>query len=222
MFTILLLLQALVRAGFSWQDPSSTLIALPSWPSQSTPAPLPSTHLTTTTISPLSSVATPNKPDEVVKAFLTGALLNVRVANKAEECSSIDQSSFVEKTVRFLDNWKTAARVPTQDVDTTKQLLERLIQYQDVYRIIGSKPRTPKGTAPPTWSYPGNIVERIREMRSILEDNGITRGKDSRVLNALDVIFNDVCADTGNISQIPRTVQETVDTVLRGISEGST
>ncbi|KAK6835116.1 hypothetical protein PG987_009810 [Apiospora arundinis] len=217
MYTILLLLPALVRAGFSWQDPSSTLIALPSWPSQSPPAPLPSTHLTTTTISPLSSVATPNKPDEVMKAFLTGALLNVRVANKAEECSSIDQSSFVEKTARFLDNWKTASRVPTQGEDTTKQLLERLVQYQNVYRVIGAESQTQEGTVPSTWNYPGNIVERIREMRSILEDNGIQRGKEPRVIDALDVIFDDVCADTGKISQIPRAVQETVDIVLRGI-----
>ncbi|KAK8137498.1 hypothetical protein PG984_002991 [Apiospora sp. TS-2023a] len=174
-----------------------------------------------------SAVANPTgipipAPDDSTRAFIVGALVNERAAGKAEKCKDMDQGSFVDKTVRFLSNWKADGGVPVvQDRTTTaKQMLERLVQYQDVYRIISSD-SSQAGyyvREAADAKFPANIVGEIREMKSVIEDKGILRGGNDRVLEALDVIFDDLCADTGETSHIPRTVQETVDVVLRGIS----
>ncbi|KAK7955293.1 hypothetical protein PG988_015987 [Apiospora saccharicola] len=186
-------------------------------------------HTATSTASSASTTPTGisiPKPDDSARAFIVGALVNERAADKAVKCKGLDQGSFVYKTVRFLSDWKPDGGVPIiQETKTTtaKQMLERLVQYQDVYRITISDSSGARysGKEAVDAKFPANIVGEIREMKSVIDDRGILRGSNDRVLDALDVIFDDVCADTGKTSRIPRTVQETVDVVLRGISSQS-
>ncbi|KAK7965816.1 uncharacterized protein PG986_000093 [Apiospora aurea] len=172
-------------------------------------------HPSATQSSPSPSTSPPGhaapKPDDNTKAFLTGALVNERAAGKAEQCRDVDQETFVDKAVRFLGAWKPDGGPPARSgTTTTRQLLERLVQYQDVYRLMGME-------TPPSSKLPDNIVEEIRKMKYILDNRGILRGGNDRVLDALEVIFDDICADTGKTAQIPRKVQETVDVILRGV-----
>ncbi|KAK8041530.1 hypothetical protein PG994_014537 [Apiospora phragmitis] len=104
------------------------------------------------------------------------------------------------------------------DLKTAQQMLERLVQYQDVYRTMTSE--GPKGGEDnaPSAKLPANIVEEIHKMNTILDHGGILNGGNVRILDALDVIFDNVCADTGKTGQIPGTVKDTVNLVLRGIS----
>ncbi|KAK8067309.1 hypothetical protein PG997_014056 [Apiospora hydei] len=178
----------------------------------------PSTSPFSSSPSAISTTLPVPKADDSTKAFLIGGLINERAVSKAEKCRYMDQEIFVDKTLRFLGVWKPDGGVSAgSDVLAPKQLLERLVQYQDAYRLVSMEPPRVMVQAL-SANFPDNIVEEIRKMKHILDDRGILRGGNERVLDALDIIFDDLCADTGKTAQIPLKVQEMVDVVLRGIS----
>ncbi|KAK7910643.1 hypothetical protein PG985_013124 [Apiospora marii] len=140
--------------------------------------------VTSTTSSPLASPTgiSISTPDDSTTAFMVGALVNERAAGKAEKCKEIDQGAFVERTVRFLSNWKPDGGAPVVlegKTTTAKQMLERLVQYQDVYRIIssGSSQAGSPGNEAVAMKSPDNIVGEIREMKSIIDDRGDLEGR---------------------------------------------
>ncbi|KAK8119230.1 uncharacterized protein PG998_003856 [Apiospora kogelbergensis] len=175
-----------------------------------TVAPYPPQSSSTSTVSLSPSL------DDSTTSYLFGALLNERAANKAEKCKNTDQGSFVESAVKFLSNWKLDAGVAGQNNETAKQVLERLVHYQDLYAIIFPTQRARRGKSP--LMFPENTVKEIRIMKSVLEEGGVLRGRNGRVIDALDVIFDDICTGNETVAQIPRSVQEMVGVVLRGIA----
>ncbi|KAK8070224.1 hypothetical protein PG994_006840 [Apiospora phragmitis] len=144
-----------------------------------------------------------------VRELLSGALKNARSRNRAKECENFSEN-FANQTLTFLNYWKSEDYyVPREGAPKTeKDLLERLVEYQIVRDTVKDQGRLD--------AFPEAIVDQIRGAHDIVSKEGVSTGAHPHVLNALDTIFNDVCAKTRNV-QIPFRLQEIVDVVLRGL-----
>ncbi|KAK8137499.1 hypothetical protein PG984_002992 [Apiospora sp. TS-2023a] len=149
-------------------------------------------------------------PDQKVRQLLVGALQNARNRNRAKDCQNFSEDIFFNQTMTFLNYWKTEDyHIPREGAPKTeKDLLERLVEYQIVRDTVQEQGRLD--------AFPEAVVDQIRGAHDIVNKEGVLTSSHSRVFNAFDTIFNDVCAKTGK-TQIPFRLQEIVDVVLRGL-----
>ncbi|KAK7937357.1 uncharacterized protein PG986_014225 [Apiospora aurea] len=142
---------------------------------------------------------------------LLASLENCLSRNRAQKCEGLDEVVFVERAYKFLAYWKTEDWEHDTNNQTDRDLLLRLIEYQDVQQTLASENENDR------CPFPDNTVDLIRSARDRVAAEGILKSANARVLDALDVIYDDVCADTKK-AKIPRRVQEMTDIVLRGLN----
>ncbi|KAK8009621.1 hypothetical protein PG989_000554 [Apiospora arundinis] len=99
--------------------------------------------------------------------------------------------------------------VPGEAKQTEKQILERLVVYQTVFLTTRAESEHN--------SFPDNIVDQIQSIGTFVRQPGALVGSDPRVLEALDIVLDDICADTGEAQVAPR-IQQIADIVLRGLA----
>ncbi|KAK6835115.1 hypothetical protein PG987_009809 [Apiospora arundinis] len=150
-------------------------------------------------------------PEENVRELLLEVLRSARARDKTHECDGIGKESFYNESLKFLDHRKTEDYyVPRPDgvQKTEKDILDRLVVYQIVADTIQEQNRQ--------VAVPETLVDQIRSAYNVVKLEGVLTGANPRVLNAIDTIYNDVCAKDGR-SQIPRTLQDNIDVVVRGL-----
>ncbi|KAK7960545.1 hypothetical protein PG988_011759 [Apiospora saccharicola] len=145
--------------------------------------------------------------------------LNVSLANcishhRAQKCEGLDQSTFLERAHKFLGYWETEDWEQDIDNQTEYDLLIRLVKYQDVHRELAE---ATAAQSEQHCTFADNTIELIRRAQARASEAGALKGANSHILDALDVIYNDICADTKK-SKVPPEVQEMTDIVLRGLS----
>ncbi|KAK8022675.1 hypothetical protein PG993_013442 [Apiospora rasikravindrae] len=160
------------------------------------------------TVAPIIS-AIPPLHDQL-ELMLSASLDNCLHHQRAEKCDGLDKVVFVERSNKFLNYWKTDDYNHDGNNQTGRDLLIRLVEYQDVYQtlVTENEDQGPR--------FPDNIVDLVRSARDRATEEGALNSANARVLDALDVIYNDVCADTKK-TKVPRRVQEITDIVLRGL-----
>ncbi|KAK8030347.1 hypothetical protein PG990_000081 [Apiospora arundinis] len=60
-------------------------------------------------------------------------------------------------------------------------------------------------------------MDQIQSLGVLVRESGVFRGSNACILEALDIVFDDICADTGE-AQVPTRIQDSIDVVLRGLS----
>ncbi|KAK7955295.1 hypothetical protein PG988_015989 [Apiospora saccharicola] len=174
-------------------------------PSSSTPSPS-----SPAVPEPTPSRFAPGPDPEDVEDLLKQLLSNTRARRKAKKCNEIsDEDYFVNKTTDFLSQWRTITGIPGEENQTEKQIVERLVIYQIGHQTVRSESLHN--------AFPDNIIDQIRGIAVMVRESAALTGSDPRILAALDVILDDICADTGG-AQVPPRVQQIADIVLRGLS----
>ncbi|KAK8137508.1 hypothetical protein PG984_003001 [Apiospora sp. TS-2023a] len=149
-------------------------------------------------------------PDFNTKSLFLLIKKNLKARRKAGKCDEIEHNDlFFNKTTGFLNQWQTITGVPGETNQTSKQVLERLVVYQAVYQTVRQESVHN--------AFPDNIIDQIRSIGTFVHESGALTAGDPRVIEALDIIFDDVCADTGE-TQVPARVQQMADVVQRGLS----
>ncbi|KAK8030304.1 hypothetical protein PG990_000038 [Apiospora arundinis] len=195
---LLFFILGLAGAGLSSSPPRSTVTVSPLDPT-GTPAP---------TEPPLE--APPPSTDRATEHLILGILRNTKTRRKAKKCNNIsNEGLFVSKTLDFLSQWKAMTGVPGEAKQTEKQILERLVVYQTVFLTTRAESEHN--------SFPDNIVDQIQSIGTFVRQPGALVGSDPRVLEALDIVLDDICADTGEAQVAPR-IQQIADIVLRGLA----
>ncbi|KAK8002161.1 hypothetical protein PG991_014383 [Apiospora marii] len=152
----------------------------------------------------------PGPDPEDVEFLLTNLLHNTRARRKARKCNDVkDDGYFVNQTTDFLGQWRANTGIPGEGSQTEKQIMERLVIYQIVHETVRAESLHN--------AFPDNIIDQIRSIAFMVRESGALLGADPRVLEALDVILDDICADTGE-AQVPARIQQIADVVLRGLS----
>ncbi|KAK6855581.1 hypothetical protein PG995_007732 [Apiospora arundinis] len=146
--------------------------------------------------------------DESTKTLIRHTLYNLKSRSKAQKCIGIEEDYILGRTWQFLNKWQTKTGVPGYDNQTQKQILERLVVYQCVYQSTKSEGY---------WTGFPDIVDQIQSLGVLVRESGVFRGSNARILEALDIVFDDICADTGE-AQVPTRIQDLMDVVLRGLS----
>ncbi|KAK8092357.1 uncharacterized protein PG998_014842 [Apiospora kogelbergensis] len=128
----------------------------------------------------------------------------------SDQCKNVDRDIFVEKAQKFLGYWKKedAAR---NTPESEKEILERLVAYQVVHTTMLTVKEENREV------FPDDLLDYVRSVGDLSRNDGVLTGANPRALRALDVIFDDICADTGKV-EIPDRVQEIVDVMLRGLA----
>ncbi|KAK7955276.1 hypothetical protein PG988_015970 [Apiospora saccharicola] len=104
---------------------------------------------------------------------------NLKGRKKATNCNKIeDDGLFANKTAAFLNQWRTITGI-----------IERLVVYQSVYKTVREESRHN--------AFPDNVIDQIRSIDTFVQESGALTAADPRIIEALDIIFHDVCADTG-------------------------
>ncbi|KAK8015986.1 hypothetical protein PG991_008874 [Apiospora marii] len=153
----------------------------------------------------------PVDPDmpHLLDPALTASLDNCLSRNRARKCEGLKKAVFLERAHKFLSYWRTEDWEHDTTNYTDYDLLIRLVQYQDVHQaLIAENERCP---------FAENTVDLIRGAQARAKEAGALRSANARVLDALDVIYDDICADTKK-TKVPSRVQEMTDIVLRGLS----
>ncbi|KAK8048019.1 hypothetical protein PG996_016083 [Apiospora saccharicola] len=115
---------------------------------------------------------------------------NLKGRKKATNCNKIeDDGLFANKTAAFLNQWRTITGVPGETGQSFKQIIERLVVYQSVYKTVREESRHN--------AFPDNVIDQIRSIDTFVQESGALTAADPRIIEALDIIFHDVCADTG-------------------------
>lgn len=136
-----------------------------------------------------------------------GVLKNALRRNRAKMCQGIDpKGHFLERIHQFLSYWETDDY--STGNKTERDLLVRLVEYQSVYQTMVTQSRQD--------AFPDDIVDQVRSLHDLATKGGALAGANARVLDPLDIILDDVCADTGR-AKVPRRVQEIVDVILHGL-----
>ncbi|KAK8091610.1 hypothetical protein PG997_001971 [Apiospora hydei] len=127
--------------------------------------------------------------DDQLERMLRASLDNCLHYQRAEKCDGLDKDVFVERSIKFLNYWKTDDYNHESNNQTERDLLIRLVEYQDVYQTLVTENEQQK-------HFPDNIVDLVRSARDRVTEEGALNSAKARVLDTLDVIYNDVCADT--------------------------
>lgn len=149
-------------------------------------------------------------PGNTVGNMFIGSLNNCRSRNRAQKCDGLSDNVFVERALKFLSFWKTEDYPHESSNQTEVDLLIRLVEYQDVYQTLVTENDDHQ-------RFPDNIVDLVRSARDRATEEWALLSSNARVLDALDVIYNDICGTTGK-TKVPRRVQEITDIVLRGLA----
>ncbi|KAK8109145.1 hypothetical protein PG984_014946 [Apiospora sp. TS-2023a] len=147
----------------------------------------------------------PGSLDRMLKASLDNCLDR----DRAQKCVGIEESVFLERAFKFLRYWKTGDYPHDSNNQTEKDLLIRLVEYQDVYQTLVTENED-------SHRFPDNIVDLVRSAQDRATEEGAMRSTNARVLDALDIIYNDVCDNTKK-SKVPRRVQEITDIIMKGL-----
>ncbi|KAK7960479.1 hypothetical protein PG996_011126 [Apiospora saccharicola] len=145
-----------------------------------------------------------------LERLLKGSLQNCLSRNRARKCDGLAQDIFMERTLKFLSYWETPDYPHDSTNQTEQDLLIRLVEYQDVYQTLVTESKDAK-------RFPDNIVDLVRSARDRAMEEGALLNANARVLDALDVIYDDICVTT-NKAKVPRRVEEITDIVLRGLA----
>ncbi|KAK8121366.1 hypothetical protein PG999_005486 [Apiospora kogelbergensis] len=148
-----------------------------------------------------------NYPSDMESMFIE-VLQNALKRNRAKMCKGMDQGEpFLERMHKFLAYWETDDYVMGNK--TESDLLIRLVEYQSVYQTMVTQSRQD--------AFPDDIVDQVRSLHALATKASAFVGTNARLLDPLDIILNDVCADTGG-AKVPRRVQEIVDVILHGLT----
>ncbi|KAK7965814.1 uncharacterized protein PG986_000091 [Apiospora aurea] len=181
-------------------------------PARDYPPPPPTEVITVTAEpgapAPSPTASGPSDADHNLRSLIIGSLNNARRRNRAHGCKNLSDDIFFNKTVTSLGFWTPESA--THKNFTLKEVLERLVLYQDAYSVMQTQSER--------RTFPDNIVDEIRAATKLIQEDGELRGANARILRALDIIFDDVCGGTGEVQQVPDRVQDTVDVVLRGLA----
>ncbi|KAK8015993.1 hypothetical protein PG991_008881 [Apiospora marii] len=160
-------------------------------------------------VTPNINVTATKNTEGSLQNMLNGSLHNCLSRNRAQKCDGLAEDVFIERTLKFLSFWKTEDYPHDSNDQTEKDLLLRLVEYQDVYQTLVTENDDHQ-------RFPDNIVDLVRSARDRATEKGVLLSSNARVLDALDVIYNDICGTTKE-SKVPRRVQEITDIVLRGL-----
>lgn len=149
------------------------------------------------------------EPEGLQDVVLTASLENCLSRNRAQKCDGLDKDIFVQRARKFLSYWRTEDWEHDTTDYTDYDLLVRLVEYQDVHQaMVTESKRCP---------FADNTVDLIRSARNRAMEAGALKSANARILDALDVIYDDICVDTKK-TKVPPRVQEITDIVLRGLS----
>ncbi|KAK8848452.1 hypothetical protein PGQ11_014932 [Apiospora arundinis] len=147
-----------------------------------------------------------DEPITNTEAKFVDVLKNVQKRNRARKCEGLDvEKTFLGRMHKFLSYWETddyAGRNKTEH-----DLLIRIVEYQAVYQTMVDQSLQD--------AFPDDIVDQIRSVHKLATEDGALVGGNPRILDPLDIILDDVCAETGN-AKVPRRVQEIVNVILNG------
>ncbi|KAK8855041.1 hypothetical protein PGQ11_010953 [Apiospora arundinis] len=171
-----------------------------------TPVEVTSTSAVSPSASPTGWNPQPSTADENTRTLLLSSLENARRRNQAKKCEDIEPDEFVEKATTFLSYWNTESAAQ-HDINE-KAILERLTEYQIIYEAMN--------TLYMQDAFPDYILDQVRSVHQLVQEDGALTGANPRIIYGLDIVFNDICADTCE-AQIPHCLQELVDVTLRGL-----
>ncbi|KAK8009658.1 metallopeptidase family M24 [Apiospora arundinis] len=157
------------------------------------PSTITGTHAEVTSTSAVSSSASPtgwnpqpSTADENTRCLLLISLENARWRNRAKKCDDIEPDEFVEKATTFLSYWNTESAAQ-HDINE-KAILERLAEYQIIYETMN--------TLYMQDAFPDYIVDQVRSVHQLVQEDDALTGANPRIIYGLDIVFNDICADT--------------------------
>ncbi|KAK6837869.1 hypothetical protein PG989_001019 [Apiospora arundinis] len=161
---------------------------------------------TTSVTTPPRATFYTNFPDRMSKRsgltemdlMFIGVLKNALKRNRAKKCEGVDSRGvFVERIHKFLAYWETDDYATGNK--TERDLLVRLDEYQSVYQTMVTQSLQD--------AFPDDVVDQVRRLHELATKGGALVGANARILDPLDIILDDICADTGR-AKVPRRVQE--------------